>query len=96
MEVRALDAQGIHQLDDVFVASRTEGGGFCALPVVTAIQGEYSMILSQGARDAGIEPIPLGAARETMDEDDGRATDPQREIVDFNTIRSRKVLVIGS
>ena len=54
------------------------------------------MILSQGASDAGIEPIPLGAPCDTMDEDDRGTISPQREIVDFNTIRSRKVLVSGS
>ena len=54
------------------------------------------MIHSQGARDTGIEPIPLSAPCETMDEDDRGTTSPQREIVDFNTIRSRKVLVSGS
>ena len=54
------------------------------------------MILSQCTRDASIEPIPLGASCETMDENDRGTTFPQREIVDFNTIRGRKVLVSGA
>ena len=86
MDVCTLDAQGIHQLDDVFVTPWTEGSGFCALAVVSAIEGEHSMILSQGTRDASIEPIPLSASCETMDENDRGTTSPQGEIVDFNTI----------
>ena len=97
MDVRLVDVQMVHQLQDIspemFTVARGLGG-FVTGSVSPDVDGDHPVVLRQGLGDAIGKPVALRTARVSVNQDH-RSAAPLHHVMDLHTIRCHEVPVGG-